>query len=154
MRNTFELVQNSLVLAQWFLRYPLNLKYFQISFNHCTRHSFVNTCFSQNDNFSMYRCRRVHNLISLITSKPRLLNLILINLLVRWPTGAAIVRPPNIEYTQSIGACWEKLPKNSENNITAYDYEFSHGNFFHSMIFTIFSKYLSTEKNSYRQKLS
>ena len=33
--------------------------------------------------------------------------------------GAAIVRPPNTEYTQSIGACWEKLPKNSENNITA-----------------------------------
>ena len=29
----------------------------------------------------------------------------------KWPTGAAIVRPPNTEYTQSIGACWEKLPK-------------------------------------------
>ena len=45
-----------------------------------------------------------------VNSKPRLLNLILLNLIVRWPTGAAIVRPPNTEYTQSIGACWEKLP--------------------------------------------
>ena len=25
--------------------------------------------------------------------------------------SVAIVRPPNTEYTQSIGACWEKLPK-------------------------------------------
>ena len=25
--------------------------------------------------------------------------------------GAAIVRPPNTEYKQSMGACWEKLPK-------------------------------------------
>ena len=37
-----------------------------------------------------------------ITSKPRLLNLILLNLIVRWSMGAAIVRPPNTEYTQSI----------------------------------------------------
>ena len=44
-------------------------------------------------------------------SKPRLLNFILLNLKVRWPTGAAIVRPPNTEYTLNIGACWEKLPK-------------------------------------------
>ena len=39
------------------------------------------------------------------SSKPRLLNLILLNLIERWPMGAAIVRPPNTE--------------NSENNITA-----------------------------------
>ena len=54
-----------------------------------------------------------------LISKPRLLNLILLNLIVKWSTGAAIVRPPNTEYTQSIGACWEKLPKKSENYITA-----------------------------------
>ena len=44
-------------------------------------------------------------------SQPRLLKLILLNLIVRWPMGAAIVRPPNTKYTQSIGVCLEKLPK-------------------------------------------
>ena len=60
--------------------------------------------------------------------------------------GAAIVRPPNTKYTQSIGVCLEKLPK--------FNYVFGYGNFFHSMIFTMFLKYLPTEKNSYRRKLS
>ena len=63
-------------------------------------------------------------------SKPRLLNLILLNLIVRWPTGAAIVRPPNTEYTQSIGACWEKLPKIVKITLLQFNYEFGHGNFF------------------------
>ena len=58
-------------------------------------------------------------------SKPRLLNLI-----VRWPMGAAIVRPPNTEYTQSIGACWEKLPKVGKITLLQFNYEFGHGNFF------------------------
>ena len=62
--------------------------------------------------------------------------------------GAAIVRPPNTEYTQSIGACWEKLPKIVKITLLQFNYEFGHGNFFHSMIFTIFSKYLSMEKIS------
>ena len=44
-------------------------------------------------------------IVELINSKPRLLDLILLNLIIRWPMGAAIVRPPNTEYTQSIGAC-------------------------------------------------
>ena len=33
--------------------------------------------------------------------------------------GAVIVRPLNTKYTQSIGVCREKLPKNSEKKITA-----------------------------------
>ena len=33
--------------------------------------------------------------------------------------GAAIVRPPNTKYTQSIGVCVGKVNKNNENNITA-----------------------------------
>ena len=82
-------------------------------------------------------------------SKPRLSNLILLNLRVRWPTGVAIVRPPNTEYTQSTGACWEKLPETVKITLLQFNYEFGHGGFFHSMIFIIFSKYLSTEKNSY-----
>ena len=67
--------------------------------------------------------------------------------------GAAIVRAPNTEYTQSIGACWEKLPKIVKITLLQFNYEFGHGNFF-SVIFTIFSKYLPTEKNIYRRKLS
>ena len=59
------------------------------------------------------------------SSKPRLLNLI-----VRWPMGAAIVRPPNTEYTQSIGACWEKLPKIVKITLLQFNYEFGHRNFF------------------------
>ena len=67
---------------------------------------------------------------SIVVSKPRLLNLILLNLIVRWPMGAAIVRPPNTEYTQSIGACWEKLPKIVKITLLQFNYEFGHGNFF------------------------
>ena len=63
-------------------------------------------------------------------SKPRLLNLILLNLIVRWPTGAAIARLPNTEYTQSIGVCWEKLPKIVQITLLQFNYEFGHGNFF------------------------
>ena len=44
--------------------------------------------------------------------------------------GAAIVRPPNTEYTQSIGACWEKLPKIVIITLLQFNYEFGHGNFF------------------------
>ena len=33
--------------------------------------------------------------------------------------GAAIVRPPNTKYTQSIRSLLGKVTKNSENNITA-----------------------------------
>ena len=66
----------------------------------------------------------------LFFSKPRLLNLILLNLIVRWPMGAAIVRPPNTEYTQRIGACWEKLQKIVKITLLQFNYEFSHGIFF------------------------
>ena len=66
----------------------------------------------------------------IVISKPRLLNLILSNLIVRWPMGAAIVRPPNTKYTQSIGACWEKLPKIVKITLLQFNYEFSHGIFF------------------------
>ena len=44
--------------------------------------------------------------------------------------GAAIVRPPNTEYTQSIGACWEKLPKIVKITLLHFNYEFGHGIFF------------------------
>ena len=64
------------------------------------------------------------------TNKPRLLNLILLNLIVRWPISAAIVRPPNTEYIQNIGACWEKLPKIVEITLLQFYYEFGHGIFF------------------------
>ena len=85
-----------------------------------------------------------------IISKPRLLNLILLNLIVRWPTGAAIVRPPNTEYTQSIGACWEKLPKTVKitfnlimNSVMKIFSQYDLHNIF--KIFTDGKKYLSTE---------
>ena len=68
--------------------------------------------------------------------------------------GAAIVRPPNTKYTQSIGVCLEKLPKIVKITLLQFNYVFGYGHFFHSMIFTMFSKYLPTEKNSYRRKLS
>ena len=55
--------------------------------------------------------------------------------------GAAIVRPPNTKYTQSIGACWEKLPKIVKITLLQFNYEFDH-----SMIVTIFSKYLLAGK--------
>ena len=66
------------------------------------------------------------------TSKPRLLNLILLNLIVRWLTGVAIVRPSNTEYTQSIGACWEKLPKIVKITILQFNYQFGHTDSRHS----------------------
>ena len=65
----------------------------------------------------------------LFISKPWLLNLIVLTLIVRWPTGAAIVRPPNTEHTQSIGACWEKLPKILKVTLLQFNYEFGHGIF-------------------------
>ena len=43
---------------------------------------------------------------------------------------AAIVRPPNTEYTQSIGACWEELPKTVKITLLQFYYEFGHGIFF------------------------
>ena len=78
-------------------------------------------------------------------SKPRLLDLILLNLRVRWPTGAAIVKPSNTEYTQRYRNLLGKVTKKSENNITAVWLWIRSWKFFHSMIFAIFSKYLSTE---------
>ena len=68
--------------------------------------------------------------IVVVKSKPRLLNLILLNLIVRWPTDAAIVRPPNTEYTQSIGACRKKTTKIEKITLLQFSYEFGHGNFF------------------------
>ena len=65
--------------------------------------------------------------------------------------GAAIVRSPNTEYTQSIGACWEKLPKIVKITLLQFNYEFGHGDFsqcdLHNVfkIFTDGKKYLSTE---------
>ena len=44
--------------------------------------------------------------------------------------GAAIVRPPNTEYTQSIGACLEELAKTVKITLLQFNYEFGHGNFF------------------------
>ena len=41
--------------------------------------------------------------------------------------GAAIVRPPNTQYTQNIGACWETLPKLVRITLLQFNYEFSHG---------------------------
>ena len=59
-----------------------------------------------------------------VISKPRLLNLILLNVIVRWLMGTAIVRQPNAKYTQSIGACWEKLPKLVKITLLQFNYEF------------------------------
>ena len=58
-------------------------------------------------------------------NRPKLLNLI-----VSWPTGAAIVRPPNTKYTQSIGAYWKNLPKIVRIALLQFSYKFGHGNFF------------------------
>ena len=44
--------------------------------------------------------------------------------------GAAIVRPPNTKYTQSIGVCWEKLPKIVKITLLQFNYIFGYGNFF------------------------
>ena len=47
--------------------------------------------------------------IVFIVSQPSVLNLILINLILSWLMGAAIIGPPNTKYTQSIEAYREKL---------------------------------------------
>ena len=44
--------------------------------------------------------------------------------------GAAIVRPPNTKYTQSIGVCWEKLPKIVKIMLLQFNYILGYGNFF------------------------
>ena len=44
--------------------------------------------------------------------------------------GAASVRPPNTEYTQSIGAYWEKLPKIVKITLLQFTYKFGLGNVF------------------------
>ena len=44
--------------------------------------------------------------------------------------GAAIVRPPNTKYTQSIGVCLEKLPKIVKITLLQFNYVFGYGNFF------------------------
>ena len=44
--------------------------------------------------------------------------------------GTAIVRPLNTVYTQSIVACWEKLPKIVNITLLQFNYEFGHGIFF------------------------
>ena len=44
-----------------------------------------------------------------VSSQPSVLNLILINLILSWLMGAAIIGPPNTKYTQSIEAYREKL---------------------------------------------
>ena len=54
-----------------------------------------------------------------VNSNPRVLKILLLNLMVLWLMGAAIVRPPITEYTQSIEAYWENLPKNNKNIISA-----------------------------------
>ena len=90
--------------------------------------------------------------IYLFSSKPRLLNLIFLNLIVRWPTGAAILRPPNTKYTQSIGACWEKLPKIVQITLLQFNYEFGNGNFSQYDLHNIFKIFMDG-KNGYRRKL-
>ena len=45
------------------------------------------------------------------SSNLRLLNILLLNLMLLRLVGAAIVKPLIAEYTQSIGAHYEKLPK-------------------------------------------
>ena len=70
-------------------------------------------------------------------------------LIVRWPTGAAIVRSPNTERTQSIGAYWEKLPNIVKITLLQFNYEFGHG-----IYFTVWSSWyfqnIYRRKNSYR----
>ena len=89
----------------------------------------------------------------IVISQPRLLNLILLNLIVRWPMGAAIVRPPNTKYTQSIGVCLEKLPKIVWITLLQFNYVFGYGNFFTVWSSLCFQNIYRRKKNSYRQKL-
>ena len=44
--------------------------------------------------------------------------------------GAAIVRPPNTEYTQSIGAYWENSLKKVKIILLQFYFKFSHVDFF------------------------
>ena len=44
--------------------------------------------------------------------------------------GAAIVRPPNTKYTQSIRVFWEKLPKIVKITLLQFNYKMGYGNFF------------------------
>ena len=44
--------------------------------------------------------------------------------------GAVIVRPLNTKYTQSIGVCWEKLPKIVKKTLLQFNHVFGYGNFF------------------------
>ena len=84
----------------------------------------------------------------LFGSKPRLLNLIR-----KVAHGRSHCKTTNTEYTKSIGASWEKLPKIVKITLLQFNYEFSHGNFFtvwSSQYFQIFID----GKNSYRRKLS
>ena len=56
-----------------------------------------------------YMCKLEVPARAAITSQPSVLNLILINLILSWLMGAAIIGPPNTKYTQSIEAYREKL---------------------------------------------
>ena len=40
--------------------------------------------------------------------------------------GAAIIRPPNTKYTQSIGVCWKKLSKIVKITLLQLNYEFGY----------------------------
>ena len=72
----------------------------------------------------------------------------------KWPTGAAIVRPPNTEYTQRIRACWKKLPKIVKITLLQFNYKFGHGNFLQNDRHNIFKIFTDGKKKSYRRKLS
>ena len=69
------------------------------------------------------------------------------------PTGASIVRSPNTEYTQSIGAYWGKLPKIMKITLLQFNYEFGHGIFFSQYDLQNIFKIFTDGKNSYRRKL-
>ena len=80
-----------------------------------TNEGGINSCFNlptiNVEHFWFHHVHRALRVRTVCNRQPRLLNLILLNLIVGWPMGAAIVRPPNTKYTQSIGVCLEKLPK-------------------------------------------
>ena len=56
-----------------------------------------------------------------LTSNLRVLKILLLNLIVSWLMGTAIVRPPNTEYTQ----------KTVKITLLQLYFKFSHGDFFH-----------------------
>ena len=90
--------------------------------------------------FKLCRGKKLTVSTSSVVSKPTLLNLILLNLIVRWPTGAAIVRPPNTECTQ-YKSLLGKVTQKIENSITAFG---------HGIFFTVWSSQYF--QNIYRQK--